>query len=170
MRGTALQSLLTQIEFQDEALKEWRKRVEQLSQAFEEIGIIQKSFPGIGPIIAASLYGELGDPRRFHSAKAYAKATGLTPGNRESGGRQSTIGITRAGSPLARWALTRAVIGCLRVKKGPGLAVRDWARKRACRQAKKKAYTAAARKLAEGVWRLFVYGECFDLKRIFPVG
>jgi transposase len=170
MRGAALQSLLTQIEFLDEAIKEWRKRSNQLSQAFEEIATIQKFLPGIGPIIAATIYGELGDPRRFYSAKAYAKATGLTPGNRESGGKRAAACISRTGSSLARWAFTRAIISCMRATKGPGLAVRTWAQHRARRQPKKKVYTAAARKIAEGVWRLFVYGECFELKRIFPAG
>ena len=57
-------------------------------------------------IVAGLIYGELGSPERFHEAKCYAKATGLTPAYRESGGRAQAVGISRQGSRLARWAFT----------------------------------------------------------------
>jgi len=66
-----------------------------------------------------------------------------------------------------RWALTRAVLSCLRCLKGPGLAVKQWVRRQQRCKPKKTAIVAAARKLAEGLWRLFTLGEAFDLGRIF---
>ena len=109
----------------------------------------------------------MGDPRRYRSPKAYAKATGLTPGYRESAGRRKSKGITREGSAHVRWALTRAVLACMRCRQGPGLAVRRWVDARLRRRSKKDAMVAAARKLAEGIWRLFHLGEAFDVTRAF---
>jgi len=134
----------------------------------DQVKILKEQMPGCGERVAPTVMGELGDPRRFHSAKAYAKASGLTPGYRESGGRRSgKKKIARSGSTFVRWALTQAVMGCLRCQKGPGLAVKGWVNRLARRKGKKAAIVAAARKLAECIWRLFNLGEVFDLARAF---
>jgi hypothetical protein len=46
--------------------------------------------------------------------------------------------------------------------------VKYWVLRRSRGRPKKKVIVAAARKLAEGVWRLFALGEEFDLARAFP--
>lgn len=146
----------------------WEKVMERLSKELPDVKVIQEGMPGLKKITATIAYGELGDPRRFRSEKAYAKATGLTPQNRSSGGKKQKGRITKEGSIHARWAFTRAVVACLKCKKGAGLVMGDWVRHRMRNKPKKMVLVAAARKLAEGVWRLFQYGEVFDLKRAFP--
>lgn len=167
VRGEAVARLWTRIGRMDEQVEHWRGRVDELASRFDQVRLMDEQLPGVGPTIAAAVFGELGDPSRYRSAKAYAKATGLTPGYRESGGRRSKLKITREGSAHVRWALTRAVLACLRCQRGPGLAVRRWVEKQSRRKSKKAAMVAAARKLAEGVWRLFALGEAFDLARAF---
>ena len=168
-RGEALKDLYATIESLSVTIAKWRKKVEQLCLAFPNVRAIMQEMPGMKSIVAGLIYGELGSPERFDDAKAYAKATGLTPGYRESGGKAQAVGITRQGSRLARWAFTRAVLACLRCRKGPGVHVKNWVLKQVKRQKiKKKVIVAAARKLAEGVWRLVKSGETFDLKRAFP--
>ena len=169
MRGEALKDLYAQIESLSVTIAKWRKNVEKLCLAFPEARVIMAEMPGMKSIVAGLLYGEQGSPTRFHDAKAYARSTGLTPGYRESGGKAQTVGISRQGSRLARWAFTRAVLSCLRCRKGPGVHVKKWVENQVKRQkVKKKVIVAAARKLAEGVWRLIKNGETFDLKRAFP--
>ena len=51
---------------------------------------------------------ELGDVGRFHSAKAVCAYAGLVPGVRQSSDRRKDLPITKAGSPLLRWALVEA--------------------------------------------------------------
>ncbi len=168
-RGEALQDLYATIESLSVTIAKWRKNVEKLCLAFPEVRAIMQEMPGMKSIVAGLIYGELGSPTRFHEPKAYAKATGLTPAYRESGGKAQAVSISRAGSRLSRWAFTRAVLACLRCKKGPGVQVKMWVTKQVKRQKiKKKIIVAAARKLAEGVWRLIKSGETFDLKRAFP--
>lgn len=168
--GEALQDLYAEIERLSERIAKWRKIVEEHCKAFPEIDVIQSNMPGIALLLGGLLYGELGSPKRFRSAKAYANATGLTPAFRESGGKAQAVGITRQGSRLARWALTRAVVTCNRcTKNAEGVQVKKWVKKQMERgKPKRKVITAAARKLAEGVWRLLSWGEVFDLKRAFP--
>ena len=55
----------------------------------------------------------------------------------------------------------------MRCKRGPGLAVGDWTRARARKLGRGKARVAAARKLAESIWRLFHWGERFDVAKPF---
>ncbi len=129
-----------------------------------------EEMPGMKTVIAGLVYGELGSPKRFRSAKAYAKATGMTPGRRTTGNKTQMLPIPREGSRLARWALTRSIIACTRcTKKAAGVQVKKWVEKQVARhKPKRKVIVAAARKLAEGVWRLITSGETFDLKRAFP--
>jgi transposase len=64
------------------------------------------SIPGIGPTTAARILGQIGDVRRFESAKAFAAFLGVTPKQRSSGSsvRGRTM-ISRAGNARLRTAL-----------------------------------------------------------------
>ena len=168
LRGQAIARLWQRIQALDEEVKHWNQQVQSLSKKFDQVALLDEQLPGVGPVIAAIVWSELGDPDRYRSAKAYAKATGLSPGYRESGGRRSKGRITREGSAHVRWALTRAVLSCMRCTKGPGVAVKAWVQRQARRKPRKAAMVAAARKLAEGIWRLMKLGEAFDLRRTFP--
>lgn len=169
-RRGALLALYTAIERLGKMVRYWLKELTRLSAQLPDVAAIDANVAGLGAMTSAIAYAEVGDPRRFRSAKAYAKATGLTPANRDSGGKKvERPQITRCGSRHARWAFTRAVVACLRCSQGAGAHVRKWVEDRARRKPKKSVMVAAARKLAEAVWRLFALGEVFDLKRAFPV-
>ncbi len=166
-RTRALRRLLPRIDELAQEQGHWRARIDELAGALTEVQQIEQALPGVGPLIAAISWAEMGDPTQYTSAKAYAKATGLTPGNRESAGRRRHQSISREGSAHARWALTRAVIACLRCTKGPGLVIRRWVEARAKHKPKKHVVVAAARKLAESIWRLFHLGDAFNPAKAF---
>lgn len=169
-RAKALRALLKQIGVLGRQVRFWRARVVELSRALPAVKALIDNLPGFGEVVAGSVVAELGEPARYYSQKAYAKATGLTPGYRETGGKSMPVKITRQGSRHARWAFTRAVLACMRCKRGVGVQIKEWVRRRTQYKPKRKIIVAAARKLAEGVWRLFALGEVFDLGRAFPVG
>lgn len=168
VRRAALERVLGSIEQIDGEIESWRKDVELLCAGLPEVELMCDKIPGLGLVTSSIVYSELGDPRRYRSAKAFACATGLVPGYRESGGHRTPMGMSRAGSHRARWALTRAVIACLRCRSHPGANVKYWVLRRCRTRPKRKVIVAAARKLAEGTWRLFAWGEEFDLTRAFP--
>lgn len=169
VRGEALRDLLETIQALSKTITKWRKKVELLGMAFPELQTIKAEMPGMKAVVAGLIIGEQGSPSRFRNAKAYAKGTGLTPANRKSAGKAQAVNISREGSRLSRWAFTRAVLACLRCTKGSGAQVKAWVLKQVKRQKPKcKVIVAAARKMAEGVWRLIAWGEVFDLKRAFP--
>ena len=168
-RGKAVRRMWREAMQKSRDILALQKRIDKLAAELPEVQTIAAEIPGLGKVLSATLVAELGDPRRFKSAKAYAKATGLTPGYRISGGKNAGgTTMSRQGSRYARWALTRAVISCLRCKHGDGAALKEWFLIRAKYKVKKKVIVEAAKKLAEGVWRLFNLGEVFDLKKACP--
>ncbi|MFT5049430.1 MAG: transposase [Chlamydiales bacterium] len=167
-RGQALRACIKELAFHDEAICQWEQVIKEISGCLPDVALIEDEIPGVGKALAATIVAEASDVRRFHSAKAFGCASGLTPSDRSTSGRVQHGGITREGSPHLRRALTQAAMGCLRVKSGSGKAVGDWIRAKQNRMGNKaKARAAGGRKLAEVIWRLFQYGECFDAGRAF---
>jgi transposase len=167
-RGRALRRCLAELDYQNAVIDEWDEVIAAISVDLPDVQRIADEIPGVGTVLASTVVAEAGDIRRFHSAKAFGCATGLTPSDKSTSGRTIHGCISREGSPHLRWALTQAAMGCLRARSGAGLAVGNWIRTKEKRMGiKAKARAAAARKLAEAIWRLFHHGECFDAARPF---
>lgn len=166
-RGMALREALIQIAHLGEAIERWEQEMERISEGLPGVDTVAQEIPGVGRILAATILGETGPIERFHSPKALGKFTGLIPSDRSTGGEQIHGPMTREGSPYLRWALTQAVMHCMRSSHDPHLAIRDWVRARAKRLGRKKALVAGARKFAEAIWRLFHWGETFDVTKPF---
>lgn len=60
--------------------------------------------PGVGPILAATITGRLGDPHRFTSLAAVRSYSGLVPKVSQSGQAEHHGGITKAGDRTLRQA------------------------------------------------------------------
>ena len=149
----------------------WTERLDAISADLPQIDLLEKVLPGTGRILAATVLAETGPVERFQSPKGLARYAGLTPSDRSTGGRVIHGRITREGSGDLRWALSEIVIHCLSCKRGRGLAVGNWVRARYRRtDIKAKVKVAAARKMAETVWRAFHLGEDFDVRKPFGGG
>jgi transposase len=168
MQAQAVAHYLALLEHLLTSLEEWEQMVEDLATGLPEVETLRREMPGVGRVLSAILVAELGPIQRFKSPKAMARYTGLTPSDRSTDGRHRPGAITREGPEHLRWALTQAAMGCLRSRSGPGLAAGNWIRVKERRMGcKAKARAAGARKLAESIWRLFHWGECFDAARPF---
>ena len=67
-----------------------------------------KSIPGIGGYLASALLGELGNMRRFNNEDQFSAYIGMIPAMRNSGGTESTLGITPRSKSLIRSYLIEA--------------------------------------------------------------
>jgi len=121
-----------------------------------ELQLLQ-SIPGVGFITAATLIAELGDWRRFGSAKQVSAYFGIVPSVRASAAVAHYGRITRAGSPHTRRALVEAAHVAVRL---PGPLRRRYL-SLARRRGKKVALVAAARELLELSWILLSRGEVY---------
>ncbi len=78
--------------------------------AFRDTIQLLKTVPGIKDIWACIIVAEIGPFDRFPNADALEFWAGLTPDNEESAGRTQSGNITKAGSPMLRWALCEAAM------------------------------------------------------------
>ena len=67
------------------------------------------SIPGVGSVLAGIFYAEIGQVRRFRTAKHLCSWAGLTPRHYESDTTVRRGSITKQGSALVRWAAIEAV-------------------------------------------------------------
>ena len=72
------------------------------------------SIPGIGPLTAGVILGELGDLKRFNSLDQITAYAGLDPSVMESGRSRRTGHISKRGSPILRDALYKSSLSASR--------------------------------------------------------
>ena len=86
------------------------KRIEELAAQDEYSEAVKKlcCFIGVKTHTALSVLVEVGDFKRFASAKRFASYLGLVPGEDSSGDGQTRLGITKAGNRHVRLLLTEA--------------------------------------------------------------
>jgi len=113
--------LLQQLDLWQLQLKEVDHELEQFAdsapQPEQEARAVLESIPQVGPVTCDVVLSELGDWRRFRSAKEVAAYAGLAPGLRESGGKRRDLHISKEGSPLMRWALVETAWRLLRLPR-----------------------------------------------------
>jgi len=123
--------------------KELRAFAKKAPAAEKEARAVLESIPDVGPVTVDVVISELGDVRRFRSAKCVAAYAGLAPKRRESAGRAKELGITKEGSALLRWALVEAAWRLVRHSRRWATIFEGLSRRRG----KKKAIVAVARRL-----------------------
>ncbi len=67
-----------------------------------------RTIPGVGWLLGLTFAVEIGDISRFPTAAKLVGYSGLVPKVRQSGERSRTGSLSRAGSPLLRWAAVEA--------------------------------------------------------------
>ena len=96
---------LTQLQQTDKQLREFAKRAPLVER---EARAVLDTIPQVGPVTIDAVLSELGDWRRFRSAKRVVAYAGLNPGRRESDRKVKQLSITKEGSRILRWALVQA--------------------------------------------------------------
>jgi transposase len=120
-----------------------RKFATQGNDAEQEARSLLRSIPGVGEVTSEVVLAELGDVRRFRSAKGAVAYAGLAPGWRESAGKRKDLPIEKKGSRLLRWTLIESAWQFVRYNS----RWRGVFERLAGRTGKKKAITAIARRL-----------------------
>jgi transposase len=116
------------------------------------------TIPGVGLMIAATLWAKLGDPRRFPGPKQVGRYAGLDPSVDQSGERDRRGRISRNGDRLLRRALVEAAWVVARHDSGP---LGTYYRRKAKQLGAKRALIAMARRLVVVAWRMLLTGEVY---------
>lgn len=178
-RGRIVRTLVTQIERLTAALAELEAAMEaELASARPpEAGAgpadaeLLRTLPGVGPLTAATLLGELGAITRFTSAKALVAYVGFYPRLEESGEQQRRPRLARLGSRVARHALYLAAVNAVRRSA-------EWRtlylRKRSQGKTAKQALIVVAVKLLHTIYAMLSHRRPYDASRLLvtphPIG
>ena len=125
------------------------------------------SMPGVGAVVALTYRSAVDDPRRFTSSKKVGPWVGLTPSRNQSGERDVSGGITKAGDAYLRRLLVQCaqyVLG----RFGPDCDLRRFGLRlaeRGGKNAKRRAVVAVARKLGVLLHCLWKTGAAYEPDR-----
>lgn len=124
-----------------------------------------KTIKGCGPVLSTIIATEVGDIRRFASAKNFQSCCRLAPTSKLSNGKSKGLGNAKNGSAYLSWAMTE--LATLMVRFNPEVGAefqRLLARSGGLRV---KAIRALAAKVSRAVFHMLRNGEVFDVKRCF---
>lgn len=103
------QNLLEQLQLCQRQLEDCEHELDRFAAAAplreQEARAVLATIPQVGKVTINVVLSELGDWRRFRSAKRVVAYAGLDPGSRESAGKARQLKITKEGSKLLRWAM-----------------------------------------------------------------
>jgi len=152
-----LKVLLAQIEFIETQIEQLDSVIKEL---MKDINSVITTIPGIGPVLGASILAEVGDIKRFTSAKKLTAYAGLDSTTYQTGQFLGTRPkISKRGSPYLRRAIWAASV--VARKSNPVLA-KFYQKKLAEGKHVQSATGACARKLAHLVYYILKEQKPFD--------
>ena len=118
------------------------------------------TIPGIGVLTANLLLNEIGDIKRFPSARHLCSYGGIVPRLRQSADHIWQGRISKEGNRYIRWAIIESA------QKAPSKddELRKIYARIAFRRGKQKARVAVARRLLIAVWHVWTYEEPYNLQ------
>jgi transposase len=144
----------------DARIEKFDKQLEKAAQEDERCKRIM-TIPGVGPITATAIVSQVGDAREFKNARQLAAWMGLTPKQHSTGGKVTTLGISKAGNKDLRSLL---VHGGRSVMRNPGKKMdkrSEWAFALKERVGMNKAAVAMAHKNVRTIYALLRNGTEF---------
>ena len=154
MKASELREQTERLKRVEGRLREFAK---QAPAREREARAILDTMPGVGFVTIETLLAELGDWTRFRNADAVASYAGLDPGVRDSDGRRRDLKISKAGSPLLRWAMIQ-----LAQRMKTTSARWRWRFEQISRKAgRKKATVAIARRLLRVLFAMLREGQAY---------
>lgn len=103
-----LRSMIEQLKFIESQVKETENEIKQIMDSLDSVLL---TVPGVGPINAATILGEIGDIHKFSSPKKLVAYAGIDASVSQSGEYEATHNVmSKRGSPHLRKALFSAAL------------------------------------------------------------
>jgi transposase len=153
----ALEGYLTVLDAVRKEIQLASKKVQQLAEEDHD-AVLLMTVPGMGYYSALLVKSEIGDVKRFPSAKQLCAYAGLVPSTYASGNTCFHGHITKQGSRWLRWILIEAAIHAV---KRPGV-LRHFYFKVERKKGGQIAKVAAARKLLEWTYHILRDGRTYQ--------
>lgn len=105
----SLKAFVEQYRFLSRKILDIEAKIRRLAATTYKVEVdILTSIPGVGLITAMTVITEIGDIKRFGTAKKFASYLGLVPGERSTGERIRKTGLPRRGNAFIRTILIQA--------------------------------------------------------------
>jgi transposase len=160
----ALGPILEQIGSLTQRIRDYERKLEEISKAhYPETQLLQQ-VEGIGLLTALTFVLTLEDPYRFEKSRSVGAYLGLVPARDHSGDRDPQKRISKEGDQMLR----RLLVSSAHYILGPFGSDSDLRRhgekiaSRGAKNAKKRAVVAVARKLAVLLHSLWMSGELYE--------
>jgi len=158
-----LETYLLLYERLQEQIKPLTKRIRALVKENHTAQLLM-TIPGIGPITAMFIIGEVEDISRFRSYRNLASYAGLVPCLDSSAGKEKMGRITKQGSPYLRTALVEAAQAAARMQN---CRLRIFFRRRIVKGGYQKAIVATAHKILQ--YAFYVWKNQTPYQETYPV-
>jgi transposase len=160
----ALGAILEQIGSLTERIREYERKLEEISkESYPETELLRQ-VEGVGPLTALTCVLTIEDPHRFEKSRSVGAYLGLVPATERSGDRDPQKRISKEGDEMMR----KLLVSCAHYILGPFGSDSDLRRhgqkiaSRGGKNAKKRAVVAVARKLAVLLHSLWISGEVYE--------
>jgi transposase len=160
----ALEPVLEQIGSLTERIRQYDRKLEEVSEEHYPQTELLRQVEGVGPLTALTFVLTLEDPHRFERSRSVGAYLGLVPATDRSGESDPQKRISKEGDEMLRKLLVSSAHYVL----GPFGSDSDLRRhgekiaSRGGKNAKKRAAVATARKLAVLLHSLWVSAEVYD--------
>ena len=151
------QQLENHIDKLDQAIAQEIKKIPELKADSKHV----KQIPGVGNVVAATVFAELGDLRAYIRGRSLSAMVGLNPAVVESGPHKGKTRMSKHGNARVRGILFCAAMGCLRTKKDHCLK-RFYRRLIENGKTKMQALGALMRKILLLMRTMLITGKNFD--------
>ena len=160
----ALGPILEQIGSLTERIREYDRKLEEISEEHYPETKLLRQVEGIGPLTALTFVLTVEDPYRFEKSRSVGAYLGLVPARDQSGDSDPQKRISKEGDEMLR----KLLVGSAHYVLGPFGSDSDLRRhgekiaSRGGKNAKKRAVVAVARKLAVLLHSLWVSAEVYE--------
>jgi transposase len=160
----ALGPILEQIGSLTQRIRDYERKLEEISNAHYPETQLLRQVEGIGSLTALTFVLTLEDPYRFAKSRSVGAYLGLVPARDHSGDRDPQKRISKEGDQMLR----KLLVGSAHYILGPFGGDSDLRRhgekiaSRGAKNAKKRAVVAVARKLAVLLHSLWMSGEVYE--------
>lgn len=137
------------------------KAVKAAAESVPAAQSLADTLPSVASQTSLTLICELGDVKRFHTARAVASFAGLVPRVTASADTSHHGKVTKHGNPELRWILGQLAVRLL--SRDP--VAKAWGARMRRRVHKNKVRVALARRLLIGIWVMLSRGEVFSMER-----
>jgi len=152
--------LYSQLQLLDTSIEHYSEQIKQQANSNEICQRLQ-SIPGVGPLVASSMFNEIGNGCSYKRGRDVSASIGLVPRQHSTGGKAVLLGISKRGNKYLRCLLIQGAKAVVSRAKHKTDALSQWINKIVAIRGHNKACVAYANKMARMAWAATVSGECY---------